>query len=99
MRDKPIGAGSDARAENPGLQDLVYRDVVLASLFALYPAQLRPSELIREITAGAEDFDERDGLERAVRDLVGAGLLYRSGEVVLPTRAALCFHEIQRQGI
>ena len=36
-----------------------------------------------------EDFPERDAVEQAVHDLVGASLLRCEGASVLPTRAAL----------
>jgi hypothetical protein len=39
-----------------------------------------------------------DAIERAVRDLVGVGLLFRSEGLVLPTRAALRFNEILGEG-
>jgi hypothetical protein len=50
------------------------------------------------VSAGAADFAQRDAIERAVRDLVGVGLLFRSDRLVLPTRAALRFNEILGEG-
>ena len=99
MHDKPRGAGSDERAETPALQDLRDQGAVLTHVLTLHPAQLRQSELVREITAGAADFGERDAVERAVRDLVSVGLLFRNDDLVLPTRAALCFDEITAKGL
>jgi hypothetical protein len=55
--------------------------------------------LVREITAGSTDFAEGDRIERAVRDLVGVGLLFRGEGAVLPTRAALRFNEILGEGV
>lgn len=52
-----------------------------------------------EIVAGTPDFAQKDAIERAVRDLVAAGLLFRNGELVLPTRAALRFDEIFGEGM
>jgi hypothetical protein len=51
-------------------------------------------ELSREINEG-EDFSEGDAVERAVRDLVGTGLLRCDGASVLPTRAALHFARLE----
>ncbi len=64
-------------------------------VLAMHPDHFTLDELIREMTAGSHDFAERDAVERAVRDLVGAGLLRRCGELVLPTRAAVHFHRLE----
>lgn len=45
------------------------------------------------MNAGKADFGSEDAIERAIRELVGAGLLHCRGGFVLPTRAALyCCH-------
>jgi hypothetical protein len=80
-------------------QDLHDQGVVLIHVLTVYPTHLRLSELVREITAGSADFAEGDRVERAVRDLVGVGLLFRSDGLVLPTRAALRFNEILGEGM
>jgi hypothetical protein len=67
---------------------------VLLTVLANYPTHLRLSELVLEITAGSPDFSSRDRLERAVRDLVATGLLFRCESLVLPTRSALRFNEL-----
>jgi hypothetical protein len=41
-----------------------------------------------------DDFAKRDGVERAVRELVKGGLLFRCQGTLLPTRAALRAHEL-----
>jgi hypothetical protein len=75
-------------------EDLRDQGAVLTEILVLHPAHLRLSELVREIAAGAADFEKKDAIERAVRDLVGVGLLFRNGDLVLPTRAALRFDEL-----
>jgi hypothetical protein len=52
------------------------------------------AELMREIAGEFADFDERDAIERAVRDLVGVGLLHNREDFVVPSRAALRFNEL-----
>lgn len=47
------------------------------------------------MNASAADFSSSDAVERAIRDLVGAGLLQVVAGLVLPTRAALCFHGLE----
>ena len=85
------GAGSP---RSNAAQDLHDQGVVLIHVLTIYPTQLRLQELIRELTDGSEDFAERDRIERAVRELSGAGLLFRCEGLVLPTRAALRFNQI-----
>jgi hypothetical protein len=88
MDRRPGGSRSNAA------QDLHDQGVVLLHLLSIYPTQPRLQELIRELTDGSEDFAERDRIERAVRELNGAGLLFRCEGLVLPTRAALRFNEV-----
>lgn len=80
-------------------EDLRAQGAVLTEVLALHPAQLRLSELMREIAAGAADFEQKDAIGRAVRDLVGVGLLFRNDDLVLPTRAALRFDELLGEGM
>lgn len=58
-----------------------------------HPATLRLSDLIREL-GDPDDFVQRDGIERAVRELVNAGLLFKSEGAVLPTRQALYLYDV-----
>lgn len=58
-----------------------------------HPTTLRLSDLIRDLS-DPEDFNERDRLERAVRELIKGGLVFRSGGAVLPTRSALYAYEL-----
>lgn len=67
---------------------------VLTVLLDLHPTQLTLEELVREVAGEDAPFAERDAIERAVRDLGGAGLLHRVEERTFPTRAALRFSEL-----
>ncbi|HEV7614971.1 MAG TPA: hypothetical protein VGO36_01925 [Solirubrobacterales bacterium] len=67
---------------------------VLQQLLALHPAQVTAAELVREVGGESPGFAERDAIERAVRDLGGAGLLHTREGFVIPTRAALRFSEL-----
>lgn len=78
----------------PAEQDDATEAAVLCHLLALHPIQLSLSELSREITGGPGDFAQRDAIERAVRNLAAGGLLHRSGELLLPSRAALRADEL-----
>jgi hypothetical protein len=78
----------------PVEEDAVLEAAVLRQLLALHPIQLTAGELVREIAGGRGDFALQDAVERAVRDLAATGLVHRSGDVVLPSRAALRFEEL-----
>jgi hypothetical protein len=93
MHDKPKGAGDDERAPTAA-QDLRDQARVLDEVLTLYPESLTLDEVVREVTAASAEFDERDQVERAVRDLAGGGLLHRHGDLVVPTRAAVLFRAL-----
>lgn len=78
----------------PTDDDAAVEAAVLGQLLAHHPGQITFDELVREIAPGAGDFSQRDAVERAVRDLGAAGLVHRSGELVLPSRAARRFDEL-----
>lgn len=73
--------------------DAKYERIVLTAVLETHPTQIAEAELIREY-ADPDDFGMRDAFGRAVRDLVGVGLLHRSGDFVLPTRAAVRVKEL-----
>lgn len=75
-------------------EDLATEAAVLQRVLDVHPTRLTEPELLRELAGEAASFDERDAIERAVRDLVGVGLLHGSDEFVTPTRAALRSREI-----
>src|SRR3954453_4093272 len=81
------------------VEDEEVESAVLQQLLDLHPTRLTLEELAREFGARSNDFADHDAVERAVRDLTGAGLLHRGGEFVVPTRAALRFNELlDREG-
>jgi hypothetical protein len=67
---------------------------VLQHVLALDPTQVTMAELARELGGEGDSFAERDSIERAVRDLAGAGLLHAPDSFVLPSRAAIRFDEL-----
>jgi predicted transcriptional regulator len=79
---------------DPAEQDSTIEAAVLRQLLALHPVQLTLGDLLREVAGKPRDFASKDSVERAVRDLIAAGLVNRNGDVVLPSRAALRFDEL-----
>ncbi|HET7177609.1 MAG TPA: hypothetical protein VFI63_02865 [Solirubrobacterales bacterium] len=78
----------------PAAEDAMIESAVLAQLLALHPMRVTFEELLREVAGQPEDFGQRDAVERAVRDLAGAGLVHRGDDFVVPSRAALRFDEL-----
>ena len=94
MQDKPRGADSEC-ASTTAEQDLRDQVTVLRHVLSLYPQTLTKLELLKEMTGGAATtYAVRDQHRRAVRDLAAGGLLNIEGTLVVPTRAALLFHEL-----
>lgn len=79
---------------SPSAQDVTIEAAVLRQLLALHPIQLTVGELAREIGGETADFAQTDAVERAVHELVAAGLAHRNGDVVIPSRAALRLEEL-----
>lgn len=74
--------------------DAATESAVLQRLLDLHPVLVTATELMREVGGESPSFAERDAIERAVRDLTGAGLLHSHEGFVMPTRAALRFSEL-----
>jgi hypothetical protein len=86
MHDQP-------KAGSKPVDDREIEKAVLFHVVEAQPATLRLSDLIREL-ASPDDFSERDAVERAVRELVKGGLMFRCEGAVLPTRTALRAFEL-----
>jgi hypothetical protein len=87
MFASPLEPAMPARppTHSPADDDRRWQQAALGALLDAYPAALHVDELARELDVAAS----ADPLDRAVRDLAGAGLLHRHGPFVLPTRAAV----------
>lgn len=73
----------------PAAQDMKAERAVLTFLISEHPNQLTVAEVSWALNTGPVEFEAGDAVERAVRELVGAGLLHCSDGFVLPTRAAV----------
>ena len=83
--EKPTNRATDDRLES----------VLLQRVLDLHPSRVTTDELIRDLTGKEPDFAARDSIGRAIRELVGAGLLHPSDDkFVTPTRAAVRLGEL-----
>lgn len=83
--DPSSPAGEDTRTES----------AVLALLLEEHPIHLTMDELVLVLHADPERGDPADAALRAVRELVGAGLVHREGRFLTPSRAALYFDRLE----
>lgn len=94
----PKSTDSDAgRVQFNHEEDNQTEVAVLRRVLEFHPDTIfTKGELFREMAPGSTEFSEIDAHERAVRDLVAAGLLHPlgEGEFVRPTRAALRYAEL-----
>ncbi len=82
----PVNAAArDARTEN----------AVLTFLLDEHPTRLTLGELSLVLNADPRLDDPDDAAERAVRELVGAGLIHKDGRFLAPSRAALYFERLR----
>ena len=79
----------------PAAQDRKTESAVLALLLDEHPARLTTDELILVLHADPERGDPQDAGQRAIRQLVGAGLIHREGRFLAPSRAALYFAALE----
>lgn len=80
---------------SPDPKDKKVERAVLAFLIYRHPERLTIPELSRVVSKENSDLEGDDAVERAVRELVGAGLLECQATVALPTRAALYFDALE----
>jgi hypothetical protein len=92
MHDKGMGDGEEF--QSPAAGERRDQAEALRHVLFIYPETMTLEELVCELTFGSDEFPERDRVERAVRDLIAAGLLRRLGDLVLPTRPAVNYHRI-----
>jgi len=57
----------------PSHEEDLAQQAILAIMLDAHPAQRSIDEIVRELTDRPDEFGERDRIENAIRDLVGAG--------------------------
>lgn len=86
--------GPDSPGHPTAAADSYAEAAVLREVLSLYPESMTLEELIRYMTVASTEFPEIDRVRQAVRELIAVGLLHQVGDLVLPTRAAVNFHEL-----
>lgn len=74
----------------PSLEDAAVESGVLGFVIQEHPALMTVPELELAMNGQRnEEFSRKDEVERAIRELVGTGLLHIAGGLVVPSRAAI----------
>ena len=84
-----IGPSPSLRRD-PAEEDRLVQAAVLGFVLGQHPAIMSCAEIGLELRSSGAD-----AVERAIRDLIGAGLLRREGGSTLPTRAALHYTSLR----
>lgn len=90
MQDQPPSPG-DAPRRRRSNEDAMVARAVLSLAVSFHPAPLPIAELNRQLSKGSDD----PIVERAIDDLVEAGLLHRDDHHILATRIALNLHRLR----
>ena len=88
-------AGASTSADSIFLQ---WEGAALSRVLNLCPVNLRIAEIVLELAGPSTEFSVRDGYEQAIKDLIGVGLLFEAGGLIVPTRAALHFNKLVEAG-
>jgi hypothetical protein len=97
MADENLMGRDSLDPSSPAGEDRSAESAILALLLTEHPAQLTMSELVLVLHGDIDLFKPKDAAQRAVRELVGAGLIHHQGKFLVPTRAALYFDRLERE--
>ena len=91
--------GGRAQRPQDHAQDIRDQAVVLTFILTLHPRHLTIPQLARSLNEDRRRFERPDAVERAVRELVGVGLIQIDGGLVKPTAAAVRFLALIESGV
>jgi len=92
--ENPTGRASHDPS-SPAGEDRRTESAVMALLLEEHPIRLTMDELVLMLHGDPERGNPKDAAQRAVRELVGAGLAHREGDFIAPSRAALYFDALE----
>jgi hypothetical protein len=97
MADKnPTDRDADSTApRNLAAEDVKVENAVLSFLLEEHPIRLTLGELSLVLHAYPRLDNPEEAAKRAVRELVGAGLVHQDGRFLAPTRAAIYFERLR----
>jgi hypothetical protein len=90
MQDQPPSPGEEPRPRRITDEDAMVSRAVLSLAVSFYPAPLPIAELNRQLSKSQDDA----AIERAINDLVTAGLLHRDDHHIVATRIALNLYRL-----
>jgi len=76
-------------------EDARWQGRVLSLVLSEDPLELSEREALAALLSAEASWEERDGLERAIKELKAAGLLRDCPSLLLPTRAARHFASLE----
>jgi len=92
----PTDRGADCPAPRDlGAEDAKIENAVLSFLLEEHPTRLTFGELSLVLHAYPRLDNPEEAARRAVRELVGAGLVHQDGRFLAPTRAAIYFERLR----
>ncbi len=92
----PTDRGADSPAPRDlGVEDATIENAVLSFLLEEHPIRLTFAELSLVLHAYPRLANPEEAAKRAVRELVGAGLVHQDGRFLAPTRSAIYFERLR----
>ncbi len=94
MHDQPKADDSGFRLPPTVAEDLSAQATTLIYVLATGPERFTVTALVGKVASDPKDFAQTDKIDRAIRDLIGVGLLANVGGLIHPTRAAQRFAQV-----
>jgi|GEM_PF-1691727 len=95
QQDRIPGDQPNDGRQLPAAEDFKWQGVVLSYILSQFPHQLTEREIIRELVGERPTFDQKDAIERAIEEIVRAGIARRCESLVLLTHTAKRVFELE----
>jgi len=95
QRDRIPGDQPDGERRTNDDEDRKWQGVVLSYILSQHPHQLTEREIIRALVGERPTFDQKDAVERAIEEIVRAGIARRCESLVLLTHTAMRVFELE----
>jgi hypothetical protein len=94
-QDRISGDPPDDERSTNADEDFKWQGAVLGYLLSQYPHQLTEREIIRAMAGERPTYDQKDAIERAIEEIVRAGIARRCESLVLLTHTARRIFELE----